>query len=215
MKYIFYLLLIILFAIGCKKVKDVDGNVYPTTKIGSQKWMTKNLDVSRYRNGDPIPQVQNIDDWYNANIGAWCYYEFNSENGPIYGKLYNWYAVNDPRGLAPEGWHVPTHQEILTLFNYCGGDSLAGGKLKSTGFDYWKAPNEGATNETGFNALGAGATDYPSFSGLRDYAGFWCSDNADDGTGDPYSFGMHYDRKGAWLQPDFNKTGYTIRCIKD
>lgn len=87
-------------------------------KIGTQTWMKRNLDVSHYRNGDPIPQVKDPTQWDNIKTGAWCYYNNDPTNGEIYGKLYNWYAVNDSRGLAPDGWHVPTDAEWTELENY-------------------------------------------------------------------------------------------------
>ena len=102
--------------LGC-----VDNSSQKFVKICSQKWMQKNLDVSRYRNGDPIPQVNNLAEWEGLTTGAWCYYNFDPKNGKIYGKLYNWYAVNDPRGLAPKGWHVPTGDELFSLIDCLGG----------------------------------------------------------------------------------------------
>ena len=98
--------------------------------IGTQVWMSTNLNVSTYRNGDIIPQVQAEDAWANLTTGAWCYYENDAKNGAKYGKLYNWYAVNDARGLAPTGWHVPDDQEWTVLENSLGDD--AGKKMKST-----------------------------------------------------------------------------------
>lgn len=86
--------------------------------------MAENLAVSRYRNGDEIPQVQDAAEWNRLTTGAWCYYENNSANGVTYGKLYNWYAVNDPRGLAPEGWHVPSDNEWQMLVEKTGGEKL-------------------------------------------------------------------------------------------
>ena len=104
--------------------------------IGSQVWMSTNLNVSTYRNGDVIPQVQDRDAWAKLTTGAWCYYENNAANGTKYGKLYNWYAVNDARGLAPAGWHIPTDQEWTVLENSLGDD--AGKKMKSTsGWESW------------------------------------------------------------------------------
>jgi uncharacterized protein (TIGR02145 family) len=193
-------------------VTDIDGNTYPTVTIGSQIWMAKNLDVSRYRNGDPIPQVQDAAEWSNLTTGAWCYYENNTANGPIYGKLYNWYAVNDPRGLAPEGWHVPASAEIISLTDYLGGEDVAGGKLKSTGFDYWKAPNKGASNITKFNALGAGVL-HTHFNFLREVAKFWCSDLIN--TQLSYTFIMNSDYEFLITDSDDIQDGYSIRCIKD
>ena len=124
--------------------------------IGGQIWTNKNLDVTTYRNGDPIPQVTNNVTWANLRTGAWCYYNNDSANGAIYGKLYNWYAVNDPRGLAPQGWHVPTDAEWTTLSTNLGGNSVAGGKMKTTGTTRWASPNTNASNESGFSALPGG-----------------------------------------------------------
>ena len=106
--------------------------------IGSQVWMSTNLNVSTYRNGDVIPQVQDKDTWDKLTTGAWCYYENNAANGTKYGKLYNWYAVNDARGLAPAGWHIPTDGEWTVLYTYLGGEDVAGKKMKSTsGWGSW------------------------------------------------------------------------------
>ena len=96
------------------QIKDIDGNIYGITKIGKQYWTTKNLNVSRFRNGDPIPEAKTKDEWIQAGIkkqAVWCYYDNDFKNGTKYGKLYNWYAVNDPRGLAPEGWDIPTDDD--------------------------------------------------------------------------------------------------------
>ena len=109
--------------------------------IGSQVWMSTNLNVSTYRNGDVIPQVQDQVTWDKLDkltTGAWCYYENNAANGTKYGKLYNWYAVNDARGLAPAGWHIPTDGEWTVLSTYLGGEDVAGKKMKSTsGWESW------------------------------------------------------------------------------
>ncbi|MBM3399551.1 MAG: hypothetical protein FJY15_03185, partial [Bacteroidetes bacterium] len=126
-------------------------------KIGTQTWMAKNLDVSTFRNGDAIPEAKTAEEWkaYTAATeAAWCYYDNNPENGKIYGKLYNWYAVNDPRGLAPKGWHIPTDKEWTSLTNYyLGGINIAGAKMKSkTGWDN----NGNGTNSSGFNGLPGG-----------------------------------------------------------
>ena len=102
-----------------------------TVTIGSQVWTSKNLDVATYRNGDVIPQVQDENAWENLTTGAWCYYDNDASNGTKYGKLYNWYAVNDPRGLAPNGYHIPTDAEWTQLSDYLGGGE-AGTKMKST-----------------------------------------------------------------------------------
>ena len=119
--------------------------------IGKQMWMTRNLDVSIFRNGDPIPEAKTEGDWkaYNqAGEPAWCYYNNDHANGVKYGKLYNWHAVSDPRGLAPKGWHIPSDQEWTVLTDYLGGTGKAGSEMKSKEgcpfvasginlFDYW------------------------------------------------------------------------------
>lgn len=133
-----------------------DDKVYKIVKIGNQVWMAENLNTSHYLNGDSIPQVQDKAEWVALTTGAWCYYQNDAENGKTYGKLYNWYAVNDPRGLAPEGWHIPTDAEWIALIDYLGGTNVAGGKMKQIGTVHWISPNLGATNESGFSALPGG-----------------------------------------------------------
>lgn len=105
-------------------MEDIDGNIYPFLSINGKCWMAKNLDVSKFLNGDLIPQAQSAEAWEEAGENAqpaWCYYDNNPENGKIYGKLYNWYAVNDRRGICPQGWHVPSDTEWTKLINYLGG----------------------------------------------------------------------------------------------
>jgi uncharacterized protein (TIGR02145 family) len=100
--------------------------------IGNQVWMTKNLNVDKFRNGDPIPQAKTNEEWEAAGKNkqpAWCYYDNDPSNGAKFGKLYNWYAVIDVRGLAHEGYHIPTNEDWTTLVNYLGND--AGTKMKS------------------------------------------------------------------------------------
>ena len=109
----------------------VTPDAMPTVQIGTQKWMKENLDVAYYRNGDPIPYVSDPTQWIGLTTGAWCYYNNDPANGAISGKLYNWYAVNDSRGLAPTGWHIPTYAEWGTLSGTLGGEYVAGGKMKS------------------------------------------------------------------------------------
>jgi hypothetical protein len=94
--------------------------------IGNQVWMSENLNVDRFRNGDPIPHVRSNQEWSRAGRNrqpAWCYYNNDEAIGAKYGKLYNWYAVNDPRGLAPKGYHIPNNEEWMTLIDYLGSDS--------------------------------------------------------------------------------------------
>jgi uncharacterized protein (TIGR02145 family) len=101
-------------------VTDYDGNVYQIVLIGGQCWMMENLKVTHYRNGDPIPHVPNIGEWYGLSSGAYCDYNNDPGNVETYGRLYNWYAVDDSRNIAPEGWHVPTDDEWKQLEMYLG-----------------------------------------------------------------------------------------------
>ena len=124
MKKLLSLILLLSFTIKAQEIK-----------IGAQTWTTKNLDVSKFRNGEAIPLAKTNAEWALAGQNqqpAWCYYENKGENGIKYGKLYNWYAVNDPRGLAPSGYHIPTDAEWTILTDYLGGDSMAVRQMKST-----------------------------------------------------------------------------------
>lgn len=144
--------------------------------IGKQVWMTKNLDVDKFQNGDPIPQAKTEEEWKNAlknKQPAWCYYDNNNSISSKYGKLYNWFAVNDPRGLAPKGWHVPTALEWTELVTYLGNQSIAGKKMKSK--DGW--PNNcNGTNESGFTGYPGGYRDNKGiFIGSGKRAQWWSS----------------------------------------
>lgn len=144
---------------SCKKssaTTTVPQPAIESVTIGTQIWTKKNLDVDHYKNGDAIPEVKDFNVWKNLKTGAWHYYDNSTDNGKIYGKLYNWYAVNDPRGLAPAGWHIPSDAEWTNLTNSLG--SGAGGKMKEAGTLHWISPNTGADNSSGFNALPSGSS---------------------------------------------------------
>lgn len=187
----------------------------PTITICSQEWMLNNLDADKYRNGDPIPQVTDPTAWAALTTGAWCYYNNNPANGTVYGKLYNWYAVNDPRGLAPTGFHVPSDAEWATLETTClGGTSVAGGKMKETGTTHWTAPNTGATNSSGFTGLPGGFRDVDgAFIFVGNYGFWWSSTESspaiawlrylDYGVGDIYRFNV------------LKQAGFSVRCLRD
>ena len=181
-------------------------------KIGKQTWTTKNLDVDTYCNGDSITHVEDEEEWANLTTGAWCYYENETENGTTYGKLYNWFAVNDPRGLAPNGYHIPTDNEWRILTNYLGGDSIAGTKMKST--SGWQNNGNG-TNSSGFAGLPGGERElYNSeIYDISDY-GYWWSSSETDPNSASYLILNIYD--GNIGRSNFiKKAGYSVRCIKD
>jgi uncharacterized protein (TIGR02145 family) len=165
-------------------VTDIDGNTYNTVQIGTQVWMSENLKTSRYRNGGSIPYVVGNSDWQALTTGAWSNYNHDAANDPIYGKLYNWYTTLGDT-LCPAGWGVPTDDEWTTLTTYLGGESVAGGKMKSVGTTYWNDPNTGATNESGFSVLPGGYRNSDgSFGNFRNYAFFW-SATENDSTSTP------------------------------
>jgi uncharacterized protein (TIGR02145 family) len=190
---------------------------YESVKIGNQVWMKQNLDVSHFRNGDPIPEAKTDEEWEKSGKKgkpAWCYYDNDPEKGKVYGKLYNWYAVNDPRGLAPKGWHVPDEEEWDKLISYLGGMSEAGGKMKTAGITYWKYPNFNASNSSGFSGLPGGfrytkgnfnnvgstgywwsSTEYSSMD-----AGIRCLDNLIT-----YAIRNYSNKEG----------GKSVRCVRD
>lgn len=188
----------------------------PSVTICTQVWMLKNLEVTAYRNGDPIPQVTDQATWAGLTTGAWCYYSNNSANGPVYGKLYNWYAVNDPRGLAPAGWHVPSDAEWATIETCLGGASVAGGAMKEAGTTHWTTPNTGATNSSGFTGLPGGGRYGSGTFGDVGGLGFWWSSTEASPT-DAWSRYLSYgngsiNRNGSGSG---KKDGFSVRCLKD
>ena len=107
-------------------IKDINGNIYKVVTIGTQQWIASNLNTSKYRNGNSIPEVKDPVAWSKLTTGAWCYFNNDPANASIYGRLYNWYAINDPRGLVPKGWHIPTTVDWTSVTNFLGGASIAG-----------------------------------------------------------------------------------------
>jgi uncharacterized protein (TIGR02145 family) len=184
-----------------------------SVKIGTQIWTTKNLDVSTFRNGDPIPEVKDGTEWA-INYPKWCYFNNDPALGAIYGKLYNWQAVNDPRGLAPEGWHVPTIDEWAILSDYLG--YYSGAKLKEAGILHWASPNLNATNESGFSALGGGCRggSIPSPFALFNTHGLWWTANEEPSYRAQYrslifSTSLLHGGAAGWGD------GFSVRLIKD
>lgn len=224
-KYIFSILIFVfIFTNSCKKednvaktVKDIDGNVYKTVKIGTQTWMAENLKVTKYRNGDFIgttnPATLDISQETEPKY-QWAF-EGNNSNVFTYGRLYSWYAVNDVRNISPIGWHIPTMLEIETLIDYLGGKEIAGGKLKETGFMHWRTPNDGATNETGFTGIPSGGRRNNgnfNYLGLEMY--MWTKTEAD--TTNAWCFFTSFNLTSLNLRDDLAKNyGFAIRCIKD
>lgn len=194
-----------------------DGYTYSSIVLGNgQEWMAENLRTTVYANGDPIPNVTDNAQWQNLTSGAWIYYENNSQFENPYGKLYNWYTVNDPRNVCPTGWHVASDSEWTVLVDYLGGEWVAGGKMKSTGTQYWSSsqPNVGATNESGFSALPAGH--YIGYIGngpiqLQTY--FWSSDES--GLLEANNNALYIFSATCSSYPRSKFHGLSVRCLKD
>lgn len=193
------------------KVIDIDGNSYNTVIIGTQEWLSENLNVIHFKNGEIIPEIKNRDEWLEEK-SAYITNEHDISNDNKYGKLYNWYAVNDSRGLAPEGWHIPTNEEWTVLINHLGGENVAGGKLKSV--NLWDNPNLGATNESGFTAVPCGVYYFTNkHYGIGKYTTFW-SANAEKES-NPYIINLESQRKDIYRKTDSKKCRYSVRCVKN
>jgi uncharacterized protein (TIGR02145 family) len=187
---------------------------FNSVKIGNQIWMTENLNVDRFQNGDIIPEAKTAEKWEaagNAKRPAWCYYDNDPKNGDKYGKLYNWYAVNDKRGLAPAGWHVPSDSEWTILSTYLGGEDAPGNKMKST--SDWKGDNNG-TNSSGFSGLPGGfCTSNRYFLNVGNY-GFWWSTSEYDAK-NAYERALSEGYSGLLRDRTSKGHGYSVRCVED
>ena len=194
---------------------DYDGNSYETVQIGDQLWMAENLKTTHYNNGDEIPNITNNGDWVSLSTGAYCDYDNNPTNSDTYGRLYNWYAVDDARGICPEGWHVPTDEEFTVLTDYLDGTSVAGGKMKEAGTEHWNSPNTGATNESGFTGLPAGYrhvnSGYYYSMGYLGY--FWSS--SESSSSNAWYRKLHYNSSNVYRNSDYERHGISVRCAGD
>ena len=181
--------------------------------IGSQVWMTKNLDVEKFQNGDPIPHAKTAEEWSeaaNTKQPAWCYYDNDPANGEKYGKLYNWYALTDPRGLAPEGYIIPTDDDWTALTDYLGGQSIAGKKMKSE--IGWKENGNG-TNITNFSGLPGGFRNFNGYFNNLGYAGYWWSSTEFDTLIAMYRL-LDYADVNVFRSGDIMGDGHSVRCIE-
>ena len=199
-----------------------DGYTYTSIVLGNgQEWMAENLRTTVYANGDPIPNQTYPNQWSSLTTGAWSHYNNDSQYENPYGKLYNWYTVVDTRNVCPTGWHVPSDAEWSTFINYLdpnadGGNNTntAGGKMKSTGTQYWQDPNQDATNESGFSGLPGG---YRYFNGTFysiGYYGYWWSSTEDAAD---YAWGrlLGYDDCSVYRNDYVKQNGFSVRCLRD
>ncbi len=187
-------------------VKDVDGNIYKTIKIGNQIWLKENLKVTHYRNGDAIPKMVNNTDWSQIKQGVFL-------DCTSFGHLYNWYAINDNRNIAPIGWHIPSKAEWDTLINFLGGNKKSVIKLKST--VGWKEKNKG-TNMSGFSALPCGMFNGEVCSPIFFETAQWWSSTIAQNSDNVISFTIQPVSFKEIMQVEESKYfGLAIRCIKD
>ena len=189
-------------------------NEITEVKIGNQIWMTQNLKVAHFRNGDSVPYAKTAEEWEKAGKEqkpAWCYYNNDPANDSKYGKLYNWYAVNDPRGLAPNGWHIPSDVEWKQLTDFIGGNEAARKKLKS--ISGWELNGNG-TNESGFNGLPGGYRyDYGFFNYGGLFAVWWASPV--NYTSFAWLYYQAYNFGNAFRYFPTKAFGFSVRCVKN
>jgi uncharacterized protein (TIGR02145 family) len=200
-------------------MNDQEGNVYKTIVIGTQEWMAENLNTSIYRNGDAIPT--NMDDatWAATTSGAWAYYNNDASYACPYGKLYNWFTCVDARGLCPVGWHVPSDAEWTVLTEFLGGESEAGGKMKSTGTieagsGLWHSPNAGALNLSGFSGVPGSFRYSSSEYDVPANNGHWWSSTESEIYGALYRYLINNSENSNRTYND-KAYGFSVRCLRD
>ena len=194
------------------RIKDGDGNVYDTVRIGAQVWLTENLKTTSYRNGDDIDEVSDSVQWSSTYTPAFCTYKNDSTYINEYGELYNWFAVHESRELCPTGYHIPADSEWTALINYLGTN--AGGKLKETGLMHWVSPNAGASDSSGFHALPGGdryRTGEYNWDGK--YGHWWAADTSLPGQA--RIIRLDYNGPNVYRTDRDKRDGYSVRCLKD
>lgn len=216
------LLLFLFFFISCDKKNKEDKS---EVQIGSQIWMTRNLNVDKFNNGDPIPYAETKDEWVSAGINgkpAFCYFNNDTINAKNYGKLYNWYAVTDNRGLAPSGWKIPSDEDWKLLINSIGGEKDAGTKMKTT---FGWEENGNGSNEIGFSAFAGGVRNdrNAEFMHFRKYGHWWSTTNyiyktlpgqISEGNDGIICYTIASNR--SYIQKDIYREGdgLSVRCVK-
>jgi uncharacterized protein (TIGR02145 family) len=201
-------------------VNDIDGNVYKTITINGREWMAENLNVGRFRNGDQVFITAENDLWAGTILTPLsCYYQNEIANACPYGRIYNFYAVTDSRGLCPTGWHVPDNYEWSLIDDALGGSSVSGGNMKTEGTveagnGLWYAPNTGATNLSGFSAVPGGyRSQYGGFTQKGYGAYYWSGQSA--GSNDGWFHQFLYNSSGPSGNIFDGRFGTSVRCIRD
>jgi len=214
------ILLVSLCFQGCEKagdppdtVRDIDGNIYKTVKIGKQVWMAENLRVTRYRNGTTIPRFTSNIEWSGSAIGLCTDYNFMEDS--VKGLLYNWNAVETYKDhyLAPEGWHIPTESEWRELIKVLGGDGVAGSMLKDT--LYWSPLNFPKERVSSFKAVPSGIRDEYARFQFDDQAFFWTSSRDSSYIYNRMSVVLFSGSDNIQLFSVYPSNGFSVRCVKD
>jgi uncharacterized protein (TIGR02145 family) len=227
--WLFPLIIVAVFFISCNKkndllyfdlspwvkygsISDKDGNTYKTILLGTKTWMVGNLSTTKYNDGTSIPQVADPTSWSNLSTPACCWQNNDPVRKVTYGVMYNWYAVNTGK-LCPTGWHVPSDEEWTEIIDYLGGENIAGGKLKESGFKHWNAPNTEASNETHFWALPGGDRLSGSdalFENLGKTGCWWTTTvNEDLATNRLIYYNSNHIQKSFYPK----KCGLSVRCV--
>jgi uncharacterized protein (TIGR02145 family) len=202
-----------IFSRSASLSQELSFNNYPNVVIASKMWMQENAAVKFFRNGDPIPYVSWGPTWATLKTPAWCYYNNDPNSEGTYGLLYNWYAVSDSRGFAPEGWHVATDSEWKDMISFLGGNSVAGGSIKSVS-PLWSAPNTGATNNSGFSALPAGTRgNGGTYVNLGVSTAWWTANQY--GPNGSWSYYAGHNTAAVTRGGASKQDGYSVRFVKD
>ena len=200
------------------EVIDIDGNIYHTVTIDTKVWLVENLNTTRYRNGKLIESITDAAKWNEIRTGAYCDNNNEPGNSIKYGKLYNFYAIQDSSNIAPVGWHVATNEEWSKLYL---GLANSGGMLKETGTTHWNEPNVGATNEIGFTALPGGARSSDGeYNSVGTIGAWWTSTKIYINEPNPYDMAVSYGIVNDYGQLNYYEgnsfnNGFTIRCVRD
>jgi len=203
-------------------VKDIDGNEYNTVQIGTQCWLKENLRVTKYKDGKSIPLDKSggvngnryDEEWSLRTDGARTLYSHDSSALNTYGYLYNWFVISNPSGICPNGWHVASIPEWDYLITFLGGESVAGGKMKTTGTTLWLS-NQGATNESGFSGQPGGYRREDGKFLADNFVGIWWSSTENINKN---AWSLVLDRSGRYIgqQKDDSKIkGASVRCLRD
>jgi len=211
---IIYLVFVFSMLLSSCAGESKEDAVYKEIIIGNQVWMTENLNVDKFRNGDSILEIKSTEEWRKAGVNqqpAWCYYNNDPDNAEKHFKLYNWYAVNDPRVLAPKGWHIPTKDEWTELINYLGGETRACRKIKNT--KGWEGGYNG-TNESGFSGIPGGCRKFDgTFSSIGQEANWWSS--SEDNIENAFYRSLINDFAFIHTVTYGKANGFSVRCIRD